>query len=74
MYFETFSEIYRRLSELISKYEVDEGLSERLLKFRQIMVTLMFWRAVKPVYNYGLRLEFGGRFRYLYSNNLTLEK
>ena len=28
---------------------------------------------VKPVYNYGLRLDFGDRFRYLYSNDLTLE-
>ena len=30
-------------------------------------------RAIKPVYVYGLRLDFGDRFMYHYSNNLTLE-
>ena len=34
----------------------------------------VFRRAVKPVYGYGLQLDFGDRFSYLYSNNLTVEK
>ena len=38
------------------------------------IVSFVFRRAVKPVYSYILRLDFGDSFRYLYSNNLVLEK
>ena len=47
----------------------------QLLTRKCIWAPYDFRRAVKPVYSYGLRLDFRDRFRYLsYSCNLTLER
>ena len=41
--------------------------------YRENNVDHIFRRAVKPVISYGFLLDFRDWFRYLYSNNLTLE-